>query len=358
MILLGGWQIASITWNGRDSTMKGYSALESMVMCGAVVTAALLGSGLTDHQRRRFARLVTLLLGGIVAVYVMLSFVFPSWRPSAAWANLITPALGFIRVYGPLGSSTTLNLVLVPALAVSLGGIFARGSLKPWWAMAATLFLLAILATGSRGALLCLAGFSFALMIALRIRSLAIVVPCVTLFSTIILIVGVPDRFRSFEDQSRATSYATAWRSFTASPSALLIGQGHGAIYSRLHDESMRQELGQHRWYLISDTTEFGETLRSSHTALLRTLAETGAVGGLLLYGTLGWIVLHLLRGGAPRRREYVLEGKVLLAGCVGVIPYMAFDEFFVGTPWLVMLWSLFVVLGTEMVGTRVGAKR
>ena len=78
-------------------------------------------------SRRRFARLVTLLLGGIVAVYVMLSFVFPSWRLSAAWANLITPALGFIRVYGPLGSSTTLNLVLVPALAVSLGVYLQEG---------------------------------------------------------------------------------------------------------------------------------------------------------------------------------------------------------------------------------------
>jgi O-antigen ligase len=115
----------------------------------------------------------------------------------------------------------------------------------------------------------------------------------------------------------------------------------------------MRHEYGERRWYLISEQTDFGETLRSSHTALMRTLVETGIVGGVLLYGTFGWIALHLLRRASPERRPFVMEGKALLAGCVGVIPNMALDEFLVGAPWIVFLWLLYVVLGSEMVRSR-----
>jgi len=136
----------------------------------------------------------------------------------------------------------------------------------------------------------------------------------------------------------------------TSSPGSIMFGMGHGAMYSRLHDESMRREYGQSQWYLFSERTEFGETLRSSHTALLRTLVESGIVGGIILFGTFGWIALHLLRHASRERRPFVAEGKALLAGCAGVIPYMALDEFFVGTPWIVFLWFLYVVLGSEMV--------
>lgn len=37
-----------------------------------------------------------------------------------------------------------------------------------------------------------------------------------------------------------------------------------------------------------------------------------------------------------------------VLAGCVAVIPYMALEEFFVTSYWVVFLWCLFVVIGTE----------
>ena len=349
-LALGLWQTISVAWNGRESVLKAYSVWESILMCGTVVAAVSLGSGLGEQPRRRLARLVTILLGGIISVYMVLSFIFPSWRPSAASTNLVTPTLGFIRVFGPLGAATALNFILVPALGLSIGALLSKGSVKSWWAGACMFFLFAVLATGSRGGLLCLLGFTLTLVVALGVRSLAIIVPCAALFAIIIVLGGVPERFRSFEDESRAVTYATAWRALTSSPGSIMFGMGHGAMYSRLHDESMRREYGQSQWYLFSERTEFGETLRSSHTALLRTLVESGIVGGIILFGTFGWIALHLLRHASRERRPFVAEGKALLAGCAGVIPYMALDEFFVGTPWIVFLWFLYVALGSEMV--------
>lgn len=352
-LTLGLWQSVSVAWNGREAALKPYSVLESALMCGTVLAAVSLGSGLGDLHRRRFARLVTLLLGGIVFSYIILSFIFPGWRPSAAWSNLVTPSLGFIRAFGPLGSSTTLNFILVPALGLSIGALLSRCSLKSWWAGASVFFVIAVLATGSRGGLVCLAGFTLALVIALGVRSIAVLLPVATLLAVIVALVGIPERFRSFEDESRASTYATAWRALTSSSAAIAFGRGHGALYSRLHDESMRQGYGELRWYLITEKTEFGETLRSSHTALMRTLVESGIIGGFLLYGTLVWITMHLVRRALPERRSYVTEGKCLLAGCVGVIPNMGLDEFFVGTPWVVFLWLLYVLLAVEMVRSR-----
>jgi hypothetical protein len=115
----------------------------------------------------------------------------------------------------------------------------------------------------------------------------------------------------------------------------------------------MRQAYGETRWYLISEKTSFGETLRSSHTALMRTFVETGILGGILLYGMLAAMAFHLLRRGLPECRSYVIEGKALMAGCVAVIPNMALDEFFVSAPWVLLLWTLYIVLGAEMIRTR-----
>ncbi len=352
-LTLGLWQAISIFWNGRDAYMRTYSALETLCMCFGILGSVLLLSGLPRERLIAIGRLITLLILFIMMVYAGLSFVFPSWRPSAASGPMVTASLGFIRMFGPLGSATTLNFAIIPALGFAIGSVFDRGANRAFWAVVALLLLVAILGTGSRGGVLCLAAFIAVLMLVLRIRSVTVLIPIAMVLGMLVVVFGVPERFRDFRDRGREVTYATAWRAFTSSPQATSIGLGHGALYSRFHDDTQRRQLGKDRWYLLTYRTPYGDTLRGSHTAILRTLAETGIVGGILFLIPILWLVSNTFLGG---RREASLasrlEGKACLAGCIGVVPYMALDEFFVGASWIMVLWVSFVVIGCEVIAS------
>jgi len=47
------------------------------------------------------------------------------------------------------------------------------------------------------------------------------------------------------------------------------------------------------------------------------------------------------------RDRRNIL-GKAILAGAVAMIPYMALEEFFISAFWIVLLWTMYVVIGVE----------
>jgi len=349
ILALGMLQVVSLLWNERDGLMRTYSFLQTACMCAAVLCGVLLSSGFSYSARLKVGVGITLLIAFVFSIYVGLSFVFPSWRPSAAWKDLTAESLGFIRVRGPLGTATTLNFVLVPALGFSIGMAFLPSVSRYFWGVLALFFVVSILSTGSRGGALSLAIFAVLLLLSLRLRSLMFLLPVAIVLSSPLLFTGIPERFRNLEDHSRFKTNATALRTFAAGPRNIMVGAGHGAIYSTLHDQTLRRLHRKDRWYLFSESTPFGYTLRSSHTAILRTLAETGVLGCVLFLIPLIWMLWHLL---APRfqsiRDAACLQAKCALAGCAAMIPYMAFDEFFVSAFWLVLLWTMFVVVATE----------
>lgn len=359
ILLLGLWQVISLAWNGQESLMRQYSFVQSVAMCAAVLSGVLLTSGLAYTTRMRVGRGLTLLIAFVVAVYMGLSFVFPGWRPSTAWVDRTTGTLGFIRVFGPLGTATTLNFVLVPALGFSIGMLVRPNSIKIYWSAASLFFIVAILSTGSRGGLVSLAAFAILLVLSLRLRSILFLLPIGIVLAVIVAAVGVPEKFRDFEDRARVTTYATGWRAYVSSPRNVVIGAGHGALYSALHDQALRTLRGRRRWYLLSHRTAFGYTLRNSHSALLRSLVETGVPGFALMVVPLGWMLRRLLL--APSFRNLPKADKIqatcTLAGCAAVIPYMALEEFFVTAFWIVFLWTVLAVIGAEtMAETRPAA--
>jgi len=172
ILLLGLWQIISLAWNGRDADMRIYSLSQSLLMVAAVLSGTILASGLDATQRLRLARWLVWLVGGIVSVYAGLSLVFPGWRPSYDWLNVSTKGLSFIRMYGPLGTSTTLNFVLLPMLGICVGMLFLPRTWKPIWIAAALFFTGCIVLTGSRGGVVSFAAFCVLLLPAVRIRSM------------------------------------------------------------------------------------------------------------------------------------------------------------------------------------------
>jgi len=349
VLLLGGWQIVSITWNDRDADMRWYSLLQSLLMCAALTSGVLLASGLPFASRVRLARWVAMVVTAITAVYAGLSFVFPGWRPSASGMDIATQGLGFIRLFGPLGTATTLNFILTPILGLCVGMMFLPRTFKPFWAVMSLFIVVCILATGSRGGLVCFAALAFFLVVRVRLRSLLFLGPVILTLVIVVMLAGVPERFRHLEDQSRFATYATALRAWIAQSENVILGTGHGALYSKLHDDALRSFLNEDRWFLLDEETPFGYTLRNSHSALVRSLAETGPLGFLLQCAPLVWILGRLL---LPRYghvgHSATLFARSVLAGCAATIPYMALEEFFVSAFWIVTLWTMFVVIGAE----------
>lgn len=350
MLLLGLWQIASLTWNDRDANMRIYSLSQSLLMCAAVLSGTILASGMGTNERIRLARWLVLIVGGIVSVYAGLSVLFPGWRPSYDWVRSSTKGLGFIRMYGPLGTSTTLNFVLLPMLGICVGMLFLPRTWKPVWIAASLFFTGCIVLTGSRGGLISFAAFCVLLLPAVRIRSMMFLAPLSIILLFVVLLVGVPERFRSLEDRSRFETYATAVRAWSVDPQTVLFGTGHGGLYSKLHDDSLRYIHGETRWYLIEDKTQYGYTLRNSHSTFVRSLAETGVIGFCLQAIPLFWVTGRLLLPRPGRRDRTLLFGRAVLAGCVAMVVYMAAEEFFITAFWVTVLWTMFTVIAAETV--------
>ena len=94
--------------------LRWYSLLQTIGMCAAVLGATFLCSGLSFPARVRIAAGLTILVAFVVFVYVGLSFIFPSLRPSHGLVDRSVEGLAFIRVFGPLGRSTTGRWLIVP----------------------------------------------------------------------------------------------------------------------------------------------------------------------------------------------------------------------------------------------------
>lgn len=351
MGMLGFWQTISLVWNGRDGFMRSYSFVQSLLMCAAVAVAVALTSGLSRVARFRALRNASLMIMAIVLIYAMLSVAVPGWRPSAGSVDREAQGLGFIRIMGPLGTPVTLNFMLTPLLGVCVGMLFLPGTIKIFWMLAGLFIMACIVGTGSRGGLVSFAAFAVLLMLALRLRAFLVLIPVALIIGAIVLMVGVPERFRSLEDRARFETYSTALRASVSGPLTPVFGVGHGALYSKHHDDTVRGQLGRDHWYLLDDVTPYGYTLRNGHSALLRSLTETGLIGLLLCGAPLALILSRLLLFGAGQSRDpTLLFGRSILAGCAAVIPCMALDEFFVSAFWIVVIWTMFAVMGIETV--------
>lgn len=352
ILLLGFLQIVSLTWNGRSTLERGYSFLQTVYMCVPVLTAVLLFSGLPYVNRMKVVCGVVLILTFVILVYLGLSFAFPGLRPSAAWMHRIVPGLGFIRVFGPLGASTTLNFILFPALGFTIGMLFVPGHSKGFWGLITFVIFATIVGTGSRGAVLCMAAFGILILVTLRVfKALKVVIPVAIILSGVIFFTGIPQRYFEMIDPPRTETYKTAFRVFSSRPRNVIVGVGNGGMYSMLHDDTLRRIHGRLRWYLHSEETEFGYTLRSAHSTFTHVLVETGLLGFMLLMTALLWAMRRFL-GQRYRwcRDPLTIQARLTLAGCIASMVLMIPNTFFFNLPWLVFIWSIFVITAAETV--------
>jgi hypothetical protein len=350
ILLLGLLQTISMAWNGQDGLHKGYSLLETVFMCTSVLAAVLLVSGLSYVNRMKVASWLAIILTFVFLVYMGLSFLFPGLRPSAAWLSRLVPTLGFIRVFGPLGAATTLNFILFPVLGFTAGQLFIPNRSKMFWGLITFFTFSVIISTGSRGAVLCLAAFFVFTIMGLGVsKALKFLIPVAFVLGIVILFVEIPERFVVLADRERAETYKTGLRAVTSSPQSFVAGVGHGGLYSSLHDNTLRMLYGEGYEFLFSRETEWGFTLTSAHSTFTNVFVETGILGLTVLMIPLLWILRQLFGRRYSRYRDPItIQAKMILAGCAGSIAFMAANTFFVSKPWLVFLWSVFVIVGAE----------
>jgi O-antigen ligase len=350
ILLFGILQTVSLSWNGRPPLERGYSFVQTVLMCAPVLTAVLLVSGLSYANRMKVVCGLILILTFLVLVYLGLSFVFPGLRPSSAWKYRIMPGLGFIRVFGPLAPSTSLNFVLFPALGFTMGMLFVPGRSKVFWGLITFVFFVTIIGTGSRGAVLCMAAFGILILVTLSItKALKVIVPVALIFGAVIFFTGIPERYFTMEDTYRTDTYKTGFRAFSFRPRNVIVGVGHGGLYSLLHDNTLRRLHGKTTWYLKTKDTEFGFTLTNSHSTILQSLIETGIVGFVLLMTALLWVLRRFLGRRYRRCRDpWTMQARLTLAGCAASMVLMITSVFFYHVCWLVFIWSILAVTAAE----------
>jgi len=341
-----------MSWNGQELLYKAYSFVQALMMSVTVLGAVVLISGLSYEKRINITSRLTFILSFVVIVYMGLSFVFPSFRPSSAYMDRSDFTLGFMRVFGPLAPSSTLSFALFPALSYSISRLFVSGKSKLFWGMFVLLFFVATLATGSRAAILGLMMFILVFVLVYKISALKVILPIGILLGLVILIVGIPERYFQFEDNARVETYKTGMRAFTSSPKAILVGAGHGRLYSRLYVLSERARTNANDWFMQSKQTEYGFTIYSSHSTLVRLLAETGLIGFLLFVTVLLWLAWRLFGRRYTRIKNSVMfHGRISLVGCLAGYILMPFDVYIIEYSWLSFIWFIYAICAVETIG-------
>jgi len=353
LLLLGLFQVISMAWNGRQEIMyQAYSLLQVFMMCAAVFAAVMFISGLTYASRIYVVTRLVLILVFVLMVYMGLSFLFPSLRPSTAWMERTEYTLGFIRVFGPLAPASTLSFALFPALGYAISMLFMSGRSKGFWGAITLIVLIGIIGTGSRAAVLGLGSFVFVFMLVSKVRSLVFVLPVGVLLGIMVLYVGIPERYIHFKDTTRFETYTTGLRAFSSSPQAIMFGVGHGRLYSQLHENTFRMATRKASWHLRVRGTEYGVSFYESHSTIVRLLAETGLIGFCLFMVILVWLVFRLFALRYSRIKDPVmLQPRIALAGCVSTFILMPFDIYFLTYTWLTFIWLIFAIAAAETIG-------
>jgi O-antigen ligase len=233
-----------------------------------------------------------------------------------------------------------------------MGMLFVPGHSKGFWGLITFVIFTTIVGTGSRGAVLCMATFGILVLLTLRVfKALKVIVPVALILVVVTFFTGVPRRYFEMVDPARTETYKTAFRVFVSRPRNMIVGVGHGGMYSMLHDDTLRRRYRRLRWYLSTMETEFGFTLRSAHSTFTQVLVETGLVGFMLLSTVLLWALRRFLGKRYRRCRDpWTIQARLTLAGCAASMVFMIPNTFFFNLPWLVFIWSIFVITAAETV--------
>lgn len=346
-LLLGLFQIFSLVWSDV-ADIRRLASMRVVYMCSALIASVLAISGLPQERRRIFMHLYSFFLACVILIYIGLSFWFPSFRPSYAYIEGFEAALGWIRVHGPLFGAATMGVVVLPVMAYCLGIFLTRGAGKILWAVLAIFFIVAIVLSGSRAALLGVAFLLLLLALMFPIKATKFLVPTLILVGVALLVWDVPERLRVLKDTARFESYKTGMRAFASGPPSILVGHGHGSFYNSINPA---KTVTPWRKVVGTQMTRYGFSLVNSHSTYIQTLVETGLVGFVLVITPLMWLTWRCFAKRYRRiKTPMMLQARIRLLGAMATFPLMAMDAYIIRNYWLTTVWAVYAVSAAEEV--------
>jgi len=244
----------------------------------------------------------------------------------------------FVRLSGPLGVSTGLSMILLPAMGFAWQEGRRKASYALFWKFAAILLGFYILWTASRLTPLFLGAFLLFACSARQILLLAYTGLAVG------LAVNLPESFipekwirLGFSDPGRSMAFDTTWAAFTSSWSSILVGVGSDRlnVLSQTVSQVARGEIRFNSW-----NTDFGDFPYGPHSVLWWSLGSYGIMGALLrcapFLAPWGKAIAAIVGRRVSLQRLPLVFFSVLISG-IGFF----FDDTHITHPYLMCVWYL-----------------
>jgi O-antigen ligase len=276
----------------------------------------------------------------IVVVYAPVGFLRPLGLRALADTD---PDFGIVRLSGPLAGPTSLPAFLIISVSFLLLGI-KRIQDSPFPMVLATVLTAGLFLCGSRAGGVAL--LLFAVVIALRglsLRARLAVLVTTFLAGAIVFQVALPQRYMRFEDNFRKMTYETGFYAWTASPRAVVLGQGYGQVWPWYMKDAHIREEG--RWYQYIVETGFGRSVYHPHSLYVNIMAETGLVGFTLLVMALASQLWRVFRSPMAFQIGSRLAPGIIASLAISAFDLMLLKAFAISAVW----WVFFFIMAADV---------
>ena len=314
--------------------------IDSAQVLVPILVAISLFCGRTAEARYQMTKRLVITLTLIASTYAAVALLVHT----VDFGELVTARppghenMTFVRLSGPLGVSTGLSMILLPAMAFCWQEGRRRQKYSALWLGAAALHGFFILWTASRlSPVFLLALLLFAYSARRIVVFASLVLGGALLFGAPGTI--IPEKWirLGVTDPGRSMALETTWAAFTSNWRAAVIGVGSDRlnILSQTVAQVARGEIRFNTW-----NTEFGDFPYGPHSVLLWSLGSYGIIGALLRCAPFmapWWrtLTMHV--------RVYLPVSKMpltLFAVLVSSIGFF-FDDTHITHPYLVSVWYM-----------------
>ncbi len=298
--VMSAWGLVLVSWHGQYASRIDltYRCLEPIGTIAAAIVGVVLGQATDRNRIPGLVQRATLFIAIIGVIYGLKSLF-------AAGLSFGVIRDDEQRARGPLYGPAVGHLALLPALAVAL--VFANTTAKRlyklgWWCVGAGA-IFALVAMGSRSALISLAICAAVLLVKrpdvlLRPIPILLILLCTAGLFLGTLVLADRSRLTTISDPYRETTYATAWRILSDDPALSLVGRGPGSVYQWLHIDMsvLGVQKGITAVGLRRVSTPWGESLNSPHSLPVLWTINQGILGFLTFCLLIVALVVAVLR--------------------------------------------------------------
>jgi hypothetical protein len=251
-------------------------------------------------------------------------------------------SIGFRRLYGPLGHSTSLGVVLIPVCGYTL--YLLKIKPRPTHLFAFTLSTFLIIATGSRVAVFGYVALLIFSLLSWHSHLAVLILPMIVVFLLLLYgrVTGFlpaklnPLNLSYYVDHRRLLALYTCCNAWLSTPGSLFFGVGYNELV-----------LITKKWFLSAAglmshqeiVTRYGWLPGGPHSIFNWTVSGTGLIGLLLRCSFIYYFVSSVIwrTGRVLRRRESVVTISVLIS-CLNLFT----DGSHVTYPMLMACWFVF----------------